>query len=73
MRNNKYFKPILIDRNDDDFINNTFPMYISFIITLIAVILDQYEWNLITIAATAVLSYLIYRIGYKIGNNLSNK
>lgn len=72
MRNNKYFKPTLIDKGDEEFIKNTFLIYVGFIIMLIAVILDQNEWNFISAIATFTISGLGYKIGYRIGRNLSS-
>lgn len=69
MNKNKYFKVTLIDHNDDEAIYNTFSCYLCVIVLLISVILDQWEWNSITMIATSLIGILLYRIGYRLGNS----
>jgi len=64
---NKYFKPTLISRTEEDLLYNTFDLYVCAISVLIAFLLDQKAWNIGTIVAMAMISYLLYRMGYKLG------
>ena len=66
---NKYFKPTLFSDSDEDLVYNTFHLYVMWIIALIAWILDQQEWNLFTLIASAIVCILLYRMGYRLGQN----
>lgn len=69
MNNHKYFKATLIDHSDEEAIYNTFSCYLCVLVLLVTVILDQWEWNSITMIATSLIGILLYRIGYRLGNS----
>lgn len=69
MNNHKYFKVSLIDQSDEEAIYNTFNCYLCVLAILVAIILNQWEWNYITIIAMIGVCCVLYRIGYQLGCN----
>lgn len=67
---NKYFRAAFIDHNDDEALHNTFTLYVTTILFLIAIILDQWSWNPLTCFALCFICTLLYKIGFRIGRNL---
>lgn len=70
---NKHFRATLFDDNDEDYLHNTFACYVAGIIVFIAIILNQWEWNSLTIISTTCLGITIYRLGYYLGKNISEE
>lgn len=70
---NKHFRATLFDDSDEDYLNNTFACYVAGIILLVAVILDQHEWNHLTILSTICLGILMYRLGYRLGEGTKKR
>lgn len=70
MNKNKYFKVSLIDHSDDEAIYNTFSCYLCVLAILFTIVLNQWEWNLITMIAMIGICSVLYRIGYRLGSNL---
>lgn len=66
----KYFKIKFIAESDEEALYNTFPCYVALILICAAVILEQWEWNSLTVFLLTMICVALYRIGYKIGKSL---
>lgn len=70
---NKHFRATLFDDSDEDYLNNTFACYLAGIIVFVAIILNQWKWNKLTMLSTICLGIIMYRLGYCLGTNVKKQ
>lgn len=70
---NKHFRATLFDDTDEDYLNNTFVCYVAGILVFVAIILDQWEWNVLTILSTICLGCTTYKLGYRLGESVRKR